>query len=132
MAGQQATPIGRAGLADALGWPLHRLDAALADLDHTLADRGVRIDEDVVGDDRAVHGLRARSGLLTPAQREALHRLVHADEPLDVDAVRALYAIAQPDSRYTERHKVIAGPGSGAPLPRCRPRQPPGRPGTGD
>lgn len=105
--GQQPTPIGRAGLVDALGWPLHRLAAALAALDHTLADRGVRIDEDVDGDDRAVHGLRPRSGLLTPAQREALHRRAQADEPLDVDAVRALYAIAQPDSRYTERHTVI-------------------------
>lgn len=97
----------RYGLADALGWPLHRLAAALAVLVQTIADRGVRIDEDVVGDDRAVHGLRPRSGLLTPAQREALHRLVHAAEPLGVDAVRALYAIAQPDSRYTERHTVI-------------------------
>jgi DNA-binding Xre family transcriptional regulator len=90
--GQQATLIGQARLADALGWPLHRLAAALAALDHALADRGVRIDEDVVRDNRPLHGLRPRGGLLTPAQREALHRLAHANEPLDLEA-RCTYAL---------------------------------------
>ncbi|MDN5918702.1 MAG: helix-turn-helix transcriptional regulator [Pseudonocardia sp.] len=110
-AGQHPVPVGRAELADALGWPLQRLAAALAALEDTLAERGVRISNDVVGDGRAVHDLRSRSGLLTPAQREALHRLAYAGERLDVDAVRALYAIAQPDSRYTERHHVIGPAG---------------------
>lgn len=109
--GRHPAPVGRAELADALGWPLHRLAAAAATLEDTLAGRGVRINNDVVGDGRAVHDLQPRSGLLTPDQCEALHRLAYADERLDVDAVRALYAIAQPDSRYTERHHVIGSAG---------------------
>ncbi|WP_141278267.1 helix-turn-helix domain-containing protein [Pseudonocardia hydrocarbonoxydans] len=110
-AGQHPAPVGRAELADALGWPLHRLAAAVAALEDTLAARGVRINNDVVGDGRTVHDLQPRSGLLTPTQREALHRLAHADERLDLDALRALYAIAQPDSHYTERHHVIGPAG---------------------
>ena len=79
-AGQQTAAVSRAGLADVLGWPLPRLAAAIADLDDTLADRGVRLDVDVVADGRAVHGVAPRPGLLTTAQREALHRLTYADE----------------------------------------------------
>ena len=107
-AGQHASAVSRAGLADALGWPLHRLSAAIADLDDTLADRGVRLDHDVVGHSHAVHGVAPRPGLLTPAQREALHRLNYADAVLDVDTVRVLYAAAAPELRCTERHQAIS------------------------
>lgn len=107
-AGQQTAAVSRAGLADVLGWPLPRLAAAIADLDDTLADRGVRLDVDVVADGRAVHGVAPRPGLLTTAQREALHRLTYADEALDVDIVRVLYAAADPDIRCSERHRTIS------------------------
>ena len=107
-AGQQTAAVSRAGLADVLGWPLPRLAAAIADLHDTLADRGVRLDVDVVADGRAVHGVAPRPGLLTTAQREALHRLTYADEALDVDTVRVLYAAADPDIRCSERHRTIS------------------------
>lgn len=106
-AGQHASAVTRAGLADALGWPLHRLTAAITDLDDTLADRGVRLDLDVVTDGAAVHGVAARPGLLTPTQREALHRLTSAEEALDVDTARVLYAAADPELRCSERHRTI-------------------------
>jgi hypothetical protein len=56
-----------------------------------------RLDVDVVGRGQAMQGLAPRPGLLTPAQREALHRLVDAEEALDVDTVRVLYAAAAPE-----------------------------------
>lgn len=103
----QAGPVSRADLATALGWPLGRLTAALADLDDALAERGVRVDVDVRHGNRPVHGLQPRSGLLSAAQREALHRCALADQTLAPDEVRALYTIAQPDSSCTERHTVV-------------------------
>lgn len=107
-AGEQTPAVSRAGLADALGWPLSRMAAAIADLDDTLADRGVRLDVDVVADGHAVHGVTPRPGLLTPTQRKALHRLTYTDEALDVDTARVLYATADPDIRCSERHRTIS------------------------
>jgi len=84
-----------------------RLTAALADLDDALAERGVRVDVDVLDNDRPVHGPRPRGGVLSAAQREAPHRCALADQTLAFDEMRALYTIAQPDSRCTERHTVL-------------------------
>jgi DNA-binding Xre family transcriptional regulator len=50
----------------------------------------------------------ASSWAAHPAQRQALHRLVDADEGLDVDTVRVLYAAAAPELRCTERHRAIS------------------------
>ena len=68
VAGQPAGPVSGAKLADALGWPLARLDAAMAALDDRLADRGVWVDSTGGHDDRG--GARA-AGLPPTAHHRA-------------------------------------------------------------
>lgn len=82
--------VSRGRLAEALAWPLARLDAALATLDDRLAVAGVRIDADGRG---GLRGLQPRGGLLTIAEREALHQLRALAAPLREDTARGLYAI---------------------------------------
>jgi len=88
-------------LADALGWPLSRLDTAMASLDGDLTGRGQRVDVD----DHGMATLRPCHGMLSPDQRIALQRLrpaaaVGPDD--DVDLARALSVIALPDNHLTE------------------------------
>lgn len=100
----QATLAGAPGvitrdeLADTLGWPLARLVAALAELERHLESGGTRLD----AADRVVYGPRPRHGLLTEAQRLALHRHRGVTESLSETAARGLYAIALLDGQYSE------------------------------
>lgn len=98
------SPGGRAALADALGWPLARLDAAVAALEEDLADRGQHLDQH-----RDRVELRPRDGLLSVEQRVALHRIHGAGAGVDgdVELARGIYAIAHPDSRGSENHAAF-------------------------
>ena len=80
-------------LADALGWPLDRLRAALDMLEERLADTGMRVDHDA-GPPAVIRGLRRRDAVLTATQRQALHRLGDRDTGLDPHYARLLYSIA--------------------------------------
>ena len=59
----RAGPVSMAAVADALEWPLARLDTALAALADALAERGQRIDIDTYHQARPLHGLRPRDDL---------------------------------------------------------------------
>jgi DNA-binding Xre family transcriptional regulator len=86
-------PVGHGGVADALGWPLDRLGAALAVLDERLADTGIRVDHDS-RPLATIRGLRPRAALLSDAQRKSLHRLSDLDGGHDPRDARTLYEIA--------------------------------------
>lgn len=88
-----ADPVGHGALADALGWSLDRLRAALDTLEERLADTGMRVDHDA-GPTAAIRGLRRRDAVLTQTQLQALHRLGDRDTGLDPDYARLLYNIA--------------------------------------
>ncbi|MDQ2708765.1 MAG: helix-turn-helix transcriptional regulator [Actinomycetota bacterium] len=89
-------PVSMGALADALEWPLARLEATLATLTDVLAERGQRIDIDTYHQARPVHGLRPRDDLLTSDQREALHRIPLLHQPLHPGTARVLYTATQP------------------------------------
>lgn len=99
-------PVSMGALADALEWPLARLEAALATLEDALTERGQRIDIETNHQARPLHGLRPRHDLLTASQREALHRIPMLHQPLHPETARVLYAATQP-GRCVEYYAVI-------------------------
>ena len=101
--GRTGPSVDSARLAEALGWTLDRLGAALSALDAQLADTGVRIDHDPAPTAPApVRGLRGRDRHLTEAQRTSLHRLHEPDLELDAATASVLEAIAFAPRAVTE------------------------------
>jgi hypothetical protein len=106
-AGTTVTPIGLAALADALGWSLDRLDAAVAALTGQLTGTGIRIDAAPAPARTPIGGLRARDRYLTSGQRAALHRLRRLRPPLGAKAAGILDVIARAPRALTECHRDL-------------------------
>ena len=106
-AGTTGIPIGRAALADALGWSLGRLGTAVAALTGQLTGTGIRIDADPAPAGTPIRGLRARDRYLTSDQRVALHRLRRLRPPLGAKAAEVLDVIARDPRALTECHRDL-------------------------
>ncbi len=93
-----SAPVTRDQLADTLGWPLARLMATIDVLEQRLDATGAR----VMSDDHLLHGIEPGHGLLTDAQRQALHRHGAAGTALTEAAARTLYRLGVCEARLGE------------------------------
>jgi len=101
-----SAPVTRDRLADTLGWPLARLMAAIDTLEHHLAATGAR----VVAEDHVLSEVEPRHGLLTAAQRHALHHHGAAGSALTEAAGRTLYRLAILEARLSEPDRSSDNP----------------------